>query len=205
MSRKWTKQEDQLIVDHLIASSKLMLKKLPGRTDIAIKNRIRKLLGQTTTASVAVKNPLPSMATVNYRNVRSGHRKDLGILVRSGWEGNFLRYLNHIKVKWEYEPETFFLQGNKTRAYCPDVHMLDHPVVGDAWVEIKGRVQTGTFTKMNAFKKQYPDIFAKLYGVCEKNTAADRLFSKLGIPILFYYKDFANEYKNILKNWEGSK
>lgn len=141
------------------------------------------------------------------RTSRTGKREDLGdIYFRSSWEANLARVLNLKKKKWEYEPKTFVFK-NLTKgsvAYLPDFYVKNMEGRNkDVWIEVKGKMNPGDYTKMLNFKRQYPDDFAKMRGVVAKNSKADAAFKRLGIPIIFYYGDLRTEFKSKLRRWEG--
>jgi endogenous inhibitor of DNA gyrase (YacG/DUF329 family) len=135
---------------------------------------------------------------------RSGRRDDLnGLYVRSGWEANVARVLNKKRKKWEYEPKTFVFNNIQrgSVSYTPDFLIKGSPNI---WVEVKGRMNTGDYTKLLNFKRQYPKEFAKLRGIVSKNSGAAKAFKRLGIPILWYYGDLSKEYKDKIPMWEGA-
>jgi hypothetical protein len=132
---------------------------------------------------------------------RIGKRKDLGIAVRSGWEANILRYLKFVQSIWEYEPRVFFFHEIKhgTTSYTPDIYLPEQ----DIWVEVKGYLKPSDKTRIRRFKKYYPEEFAKLHAVVQrKNTAADKFFASLNIPIFYYYADLEKEWKDVIPAWE---
>ncbi len=134
---------------------------------------------------------------------RSGKRDDLNSLyVRSGWEANVARVLNKKRKKWEYEPKTFVFNNIQrgSVSYTPDFLIKG---ASPMWIEVKGRMNTGDYTKLLNFKRQYPKEFAKLQGIVAKNSNAAKAFKRLGIPILWYYGDLSKEYKDKIPMWEG--
>jgi transposase len=142
-----------------------------------------------------------------YKNVASGIRVDLSkTFFRSGWEANLARVLNHLNIKWEYEPHVFVFKNIKKGrvAYVPDFYIPYHPgEKADIWIEVKGRMNPGDYTKLLEFKRQYPSDFNKLRGVLQKNSKAHKSFKKLGIPTLYFYGDMRSKYRDIISNWEG--
>lgn len=140
---------------------------------------------------------VPKAASKKRSNI--GRREDLGIFVRSGWEANFLRYLKHLGVKYEYEPQVFTFSGVKhgTVSYCPDIK------VEDGWIEIKGFMDGKSKTQLRRFKKHFPAEFAKLKLVVgSENTAAAKFAVEMGIPIYAYYNELQKTYKKIISFWE---
>ena len=102
-----------------------------------------------------------------YSRARGGKRKDLNNqYFRSAWEANIARYYNFIGVKWEYEPKTFVFENIKrgSVSYTPDFYLPDE----DKWIEVKGWMDQKSKTKLNRFKKYYPDEYKKLVIVQER-------------------------------------
>lgn len=203
MGKPWTAAEDKILIQKSKSVPIKDLKKFfKNRSESAIRNRLFKLQVKSSSSLTVTKQP--TMAPV-FTPVRSGARADLqGEFFRSGWEANFARYLKHKKIKWEYEPRVYVFKdiSRGPVAYTPDFYIPNY-FGEEIIVEVKGRVMSGTYSKFKYFRDQYPEDFAKLRGVCQKNTKADRLFKKLNIPILMYYSDLRNEYKSVIKNWEG--
>lgn len=145
-----------------------------------------------------------------YSNAKSGIRKDLGIYVRSKMEANYLRYLNFIKVKWQYEPKTFYFKDIKrgTLTYTPDIYLPDE----DKWIEIKGWFRDKDKTKLKRFKKYFPDEFSKLVFVVTspwgetKNaiTLMKVLVDKLNVPDerIEDFKEIKDKLAGLIPNWE---
>ena len=116
------------------------------------------------------------------KTVKGGWREDLDKYFRSSWEANYARYLNYIKEPWVYEPKEFefpIKRGNRT--YKPDFWLPEK----ENWIEIKGYMDAKSKTKLNRFKKYYPEEYAKLIIITEQE-----------------YKDIA-KYKGLIPNWEG--
>lgn len=91
-----------------------------------------------------------------------GIRADLGIYVRSSWEGNYCRYLNFMKglgeiVSWEYEPQTFRFAAIQrgTQSYTPDFKVV-FPDGHYEWHEVKGWMDAKSQTKLKRMAKYYP-------------------------------------------------
>lgn len=119
-----------------------------------------------------------------YSRAKGGKRKDLNnIYFRSSWEANIARYYNYIGIKWEYEPKTFIF-NNVTRgsvSYTPDFYLIEE----DKWIEIKGWMDGKSKTKLKRFKKYYPEEYAKLELIQEKE-----------------YNEIKNKVSMFIKNWE---
>lgn len=78
-----------------------------------------------------------------------GYRDDLGHKTKSTWEANYCRILNHLRLKYEYEPESFILPDGST--YTPDIK------VNGKYVEIKGYMTNSARRKIAQFKQSYSD------------------------------------------------
>lgn len=137
----------------------------------------------------------------NARRTTIGIRQDIGQFCRSGWEANVIRYFNHKKWKWAYEPKVFsFLEHGVKRGtvtYTPDFKL------GTRWVEVKGYLDRRGRTAIRRFKKYYPEEFKKLRAItASPNTESTRFFEEMGVPILAYYNDLNKKYKDVLPHWE---
>lgn len=86
------------------------------------------------------------------------------IHARSAWEANYARFLEWNRSigcieKWEHEPETFWFHKIKrgVRSYLPDfrVTKLDRSI---EYHEVKGRLDTRSFTKIMRMKRYYPAV-----------------------------------------------
>lgn len=114
-----------------------------------------------------------------YRN--AGFREDIGVYVRSGWEANYIRVLNFLNIKWEYEPKIFkFEINNKTTTYRPDFYLPNE----NLWIEVKG-------FWYDALSKLKYEEFSKIYNIKLINSEK--------------YKQMALKYQDKLPNWEGRK
>lgn len=146
-----------------------------------------------------------------FGTICGGKRADLDYtFFRSKWEANYARYLTQMGTVWEYEPKTFEYPLKKgTRFYTPDFRLVEH----DIWVEVKGRWDAKSKTKLRRFKKYFPDEFAKLYVVTSdlvfpKSKTAKSVFRflivSLGLPRerIISYTAIAKKYGNIIENWE---
>lgn len=130
---------------------------------------------------------------------RGGYKPYLGVSVRSGWENNVLLWLNHQKIKWDYEPEVFYFNEVKrgTKGYTPDIWLKKEKI----WIEVKGYLSSVDKTKTKRFKKYYPDQFKNLH-VITKNDKVEstKFFEDMGVPVYAFYDDI-NEGFNHLPNW----
>jgi hypothetical protein len=139
----------------------------------------------------------------SFSNTRTGFRKHLGFTVRSSWENNFCLYLDHMKIRYEYEPKTFYFpEQTGARSYLPD-YMLN--VKGrEVWCEVKGRIDSKDLTKMRRMKKHYPDVFEKMTYVVQKpGCKADLAYKKLGLKPFVYYNELEQKFAHSLKFWES--
>ena len=90
-------------------------------------------------------------------------RPDLGVYIRSRWEANYFRILQHQKTQgiiqdFQYEPLTFWFESIKrgTRHYTPDF-LVVLPDGTHYFVEIKGFMDTVSNTKLKRMAKYYPN------------------------------------------------
>ena len=118
-----------------------------------LKQRITKIKNGILNPMINQNNP--------YSRTKSGKRKDLNnIFFRSAWEANIARYFDFIGVKWEFEPKTFIFHTIKRGcvSYLPDFYLPEE----DKWIEVKGWMDAKSKTKLNRFKKYYPEEYKKL-------------------------------------------
>lgn len=108
---------------------------------------------------------------------KSGYREDLGFSVRSGWEANYARWLNHMGYTYKFEPRMFPLSNGTY--YLPDFYVNDL----DLYIELKGWEMKKGIDKYNQFKKDYPTIKIKFVGASE-------------------YRSLAKDFKKHIPNWE---
>lgn len=140
-----------------------------------------------------------------YQHSKTGARSDLnGLVVRSNWEANFIRVLNLLKIKYEFEPILFQFPPTatgKTMSYLPDIYL---PAT-DEFIEVKGYLDSRGRNKLRKFRKYFPKEFAKLTVVISKNNKANKLFfMKLGVKNVLYYEHISHMYAEKI-NWEGAK
>ena len=145
-----------------------------------------------------------------YSNAKSGKREDLGIYVRSKMEANYLRYLNFLKIKWQYEPKIFYFEKIKkgTLTYTPDIYLPDE----DKWIEIKGWFRDKDKTKLRRFKKYFPEEFSKLVFVVDNPWGETKnaiklmkvLVDELNIPDerIEDFKEIKNKLGGLIPFWE---
>ena len=88
---------------------------------------------------------------------KAGFRKDLNKYFRSSWEANFVRLLNKLGVKWEYEKYRFDLGD---RIYIPDFYLVDKK----CFVEITGIKSEDKIDKMNKMARLFPEVRIVLLG-----------------------------------------
>ena len=134
---------------------------------------------------------------------RSGYREHLGFSVRSSWENNFCLYLEHKKIKYAFEPHTYYFPEKRgARGYLPDFELY----VGKKTiiVEVKGYLDSNDRTKMKRVKKHHPKEFGQMTYVCSKpGSKADIFYKSLGLKPYIYYDDMDKEYGHKLAHWEG--
>jgi len=121
---------------------------------------------------------------VKKKTFAGGKRKDLdNAYFRSSWEANIARYFNLVGIEWEYEPKQFeFPVKRGCVSYKPDFYLPKE----DVWIEVKGYMDQKSKTKLNRFKKYYPDEYKKL--------------SIIGKEA---YKSIA-KYKTLIPFWENA-
>lgn len=129
----------------------------------------------------------------------SGRRKDLGdIFFRSKAEANYARYLNFLRIKWQYEPKTFDFAKIRRGcvSYKPDFYLPEE----DRWIEVKGWFDAKSKTKLKRFKIYYPEEYKKLTVVLQSRKAIG-VVAGLGIPYEDYRK-IARQVKEYIVHWE---
>lgn len=105
-----------------------------------------------------------------------GYRRDLGCIMRSSWEANIARVLNHKNIRWEYEKDRYIF--SESLSYLPDFFLPNNTIL-----EIKGYWDSVSIMRISAFHKNYPDI------------ALDIIDGDM-------YSTIKLMYKNILNEWE---
>lgn len=114
---------------------------------------------------------------------KAGIRPDVGPWeFRSSWESNFCRLLQHLKIRFEYEPRRFFL--SKKISYLPDFHLLSDNPWKATWIEVKGFWSKFDKKRLLMFSKKYPKENLVVIG-------RDK------------YKLLAKEYGAQIDGWEG--
>ena len=167
---------------------------LPGRD-----SSIEKILIQDKAKELKRNKLVKQTGGTPMNKFRGGYKPCLGVSVRSGWENNVLLWLNEKKIKWDYEPKSFYFEEvtRGTKGYIPDIWLEGEKV----WIEVKGYMSSVDKTKIKRFKKYYPEEFQKLQAIT-KNDKVDstKFFKDFGVPIYAYYDDIAEEYAH-LPNW----
>lgn len=107
------------------------------------------------------------------------YREDLKRYFKSNLEANYARFLNHMNIKWQYEPKRFKLSNG--RHYVPDFYLLEL----DMWIELKGFMRFDAKEKIEFFQKEYPDLKFK---VIMQNSIE--------------WKYIVDEYSLEISNWE---
>ena len=124
----------------------------------------------------------------NRNSYRGGKKEDLGIYVRSSWEGNYARYLNWLveqgEIKsWEYEPDTFdFPVKRGSKFYTPDFKIVNANESIE-YHEIKGYMDQPSKTKIKRMGIHYPKV-------------------NLVVIDSDAYRALARDIKNMIPNWE---
>jgi len=162
------------------------------RTDKGQSSLVRRL----TAIQKKFNNPTQS----GYKRLNKGYKADIGVSIRSGWEGNVLRWLTSQNKVWKYEPRVFFFEDIKhgTVSYIPDIYVE----TDDIWIEVKGHLLIKDKTKIRRFKKYFPEEFVKLKAVVGgPNTVAAKFYKELNVPILIYYNEL-KKHKDEVPGWE---
>lgn len=115
--------------------------------------------------------------------IKSGKASDLGdIEFRSSWERNIARLLNHLDIKWRYEPKRFYF-NSYPESYLPDFFLVDDNPWDVDWLEIKGLWKKGDKRKLLLFAQEYPkESFHVISGK--------------------EYRALQKKYSKIVPNWE---
>ena len=124
----------------------------------------------------------------NAKGVYAGRRRDVqdgktdkrhpdGLYLRSRWEANYARYLMWLESrgeiqKWEYEPATFWFESIKrgVRSYLPDFKIWITTNSEPYYVEVKGRMDSKSATKLKRMAKYHPDVSIELCNAHVYNT-----------------------------------
>lgn len=111
---------------------------------------------------------------------KAGIRNDIdpNMYFFSRWEANFARILNLLKIKWEFQPETFNL---KTQKYTPDFYLPQY----NSYVEIKNFLSEYSLNRDKEFRSLYSN----------KN---------LILILKEDYLKLQEEFSPHIKNWEFS-
>lgn len=137
----------------------------PEQLEVRYEKMIQtKIKNNTMNSNLTASNP--------YSRTKSGKRSDLnGQFFRSAWEANIARLFNAMKIKWEYEPKTFYFEKIRRgcTSYTPDFYLPEY----DVWIEVKGWMDDKSRTKLKRFAKYYPNeklelIDSKRYREIEK-------------------------------------
>lgn len=86
-------------------------------------------------------------------HAKGGYRDDIGHYVRSTWEADYARVLNHLNIEYEYEYKTFDITLNDGRrvTYTPDFYIPKE----DRYVEIKGFMRDLDREKIEKVQEQH--------------------------------------------------
>lgn len=138
-----------------------------------------------------------------YSRTKSWKRKDIdNKFFRSWTEANFARYLNFIKLPFEFETKEFSFEKIKkwSRFYICDFYIPSK----DIYYEVKWWLDPKSITKFKRMKKYYPNEFSRLYVVKQSLNKKDLwVFIKIWfMPTqIIDFKDI-EKFKNIIPNWE---
>jgi hypothetical protein len=151
--------------------------------------------------TIVLKDDSKSSRGNAYKHTKSGHREDLGIVLRSNWEANVARIYNAYEIEFEFEPKVFSYPVKRgTKGYTPDFYLPKH----DEWLEVKGYLDDKSKIKLKRFKRYYPEEFSKLTFVCSKYSNNAKSFAQeIGIPQVVYYEEIKNYYMDKIPYWEG--
>jgi hypothetical protein len=198
----WSPVETQYLKDNLEKTARDQLCIALSKSRSALDKKIKELNG---TATVSNKS-------VQFQS-KVGHRIDLALFVRSGWEANCLRLFRsglHELKSPEYEPQTFSFTEHvppkgAALSYTPDFRVMKGKK--KMWVEVKGNWLRGTDkTKMRRFKKYYPEEFENLICiVSSKNTKTAKWFlEELGVKAeqVIEYNQLKKTFSKQIKHWE---
>lgn len=155
----------------------------------------------------SVKKKPKQTAACRFANVKKGKRPDLGDdSFRSASEANFARVLKHLGIEYKFEKRTFFFHDYKIKPfqYTPDFQIVgsgssDWP--SDAWIEVKGYLDSAGKGKLKRFKKCYPEEAAKMIVVVHKNKNALNFLSKNKFNYVIY-DDLIKKYSSQIQNLE---
>jgi len=106
---------------------------------------------------------------IQANNTKGGKKNPDGLYLRSRWEANYARYLMWLESrgeiqKWEYEPDTFWFESIKrgVRSYLPDFKIWKTVDDEPYYVEVKGRMDSRSATKLKRMAKYHPDVSIEL-------------------------------------------
>jgi hypothetical protein len=137
-----------------------------------------------------------------YSRTKSGIRADLqNKFFRSSWEANYARILDFQNIKWLYEPKTFFFEGEQRGGtfIIPDFQLTEL----DAWVEVKGWLDSRSKSKLTKFKKYYPLEFEKLMLIIDgRHQKTAEWLTKLGVKKIVDYYELRTFFKPKIPLWE---
>lgn len=231
MPKTWTQSDDDYLINHSKKSIERLASELDRSTDAVKRRlRALEKVEPKEAGNVDVKEYITSRANRKqpvapkrvdsksvqartaklskwsgkgnpYAATKTGYRKDLGIVVRSGWEANVLRVLKAHKIKYEFEPKIFYYPIRRgTKAYTPDIYLSRTR----EWIEVKGYLDNKSKTKIKRFKIYYPQEFAQFTMIIGKSSKDARRFcAEIGVPNVLFYEEFSKYYKESLPNWEG--
>lgn len=152
--KHWTQKDKEKLK---IAMEKIHTKEVHEKISIALTGRKLSKEHKANVSKVRIEkglsrgknNPMYGKTPKTCYGYKVGKREDIGHFVRSTWEANYARILQHLNIEYEYECETFKLNDDYT--YTPDFK------IKDTYIEIKGYWYDDSKIKFKLFKSMYPD------------------------------------------------
>ena len=218
--RKWTEEDKAGVSSHFKTlfgreghPRGFLGKKHTAEARDTIKSRVKEALGRFTSEDWDARADKMMGTKIANRTVNSlrgrnnaasiavgGRRPDLGeVYFRSSTEANYARFLNFCGVKWEYEPRDFYFEGIRRGcvSYTPDFWLPNE----DRWIEVKGWFDQKSVTKLDRFKRFFPDEFKKLTLVVMRKKGITMAVS-LGINYESY-EEIGKKLGRVIPNWES--
>ena len=141
---------------------------------------------------------------------------------RSAWERNVARVLQFMVQagtlkEWTYEPRRYEFPQIKrgvNMSYLPDFEIVE-PDGTTRLVEVKGQLDSNSRTKLNRFRRGYPELWAGMLFVVRfdaraggilgkrtKKSTAHSWFVSVGVERFWYYNKLFQQFGQFLR-WEG--
>lgn len=122
---------------------------------------------------------------------KSGYRNDLQQYFRSTWESNYVRYLNFVGLKWEYESHRFPFYdetGDIICVYIPDFY------VNNEFIEIKDHAESNSYWSCDCKRCKRDKMKMAMFLSYPQHSI--RMIEKAE------YKEINNKYRMIVPFWE---